>query len=52
MTDEAGVDQEYRRYLAEIDLYEKEFKPWETRGKKILKLYKDSDNTQGKRKRV
>jgi len=51
MADETGVDQEYRRYLAEIDLYEKEFKPWETRGKKILKLYKDADNVQGKRKR-
>lgn len=51
MADETGVDPEYRRYLAEIDLYEKEFKPWETRGKKILRLYKDADNTQGKRKR-
>jgi hypothetical protein len=51
MADETGVDPEYRRYLAEIDLYEKEFKPWETRGKKILKLYKDVDNVQGKRKR-
>jgi hypothetical protein len=51
MTDQTGVDPEYRRYLAEIELYEKEFKPWETRGKKILKLYKDADNVQGKRKR-
>jgi hypothetical protein len=51
MADETGVDPEYRRYLAEIELYEKEFKPWETRGKKILRLYKDADNTQGKRKR-
>jgi hypothetical protein len=50
-TDGASVDQEYRRYVAEIDLYEKEFKPWESRGKKVLKLYKDADNTLGKRKR-
>ncbi len=51
MAEEPAVDQDYQRYVAEIDLYEKEFKPWETRGKKILKLYKDSDNTNGKRKR-
>jgi len=51
MAESESVDATYRRYVAEIDLYEKEFKPWEARGKKILKLYKDSDNTQGKRKR-
>jgi hypothetical protein len=51
LADTTAVDPEYRRYLAEIELYEKEFKAWETRGKKVLKLYKDSDNSQGKRKR-
>jgi hypothetical protein len=51
MADEATTDQEYLRYAAEIDLYEKEFRSWETRGKKILKLYKDSSNDAGKKKR-
>ncbi len=45
------IDQDYQRYVAEIDIYEREFKPWETRGKKILKLYKDVDNNLGKKKR-
>ncbi len=51
MAETESADPTYRRYVAEIDLYEKEFKPWETRGKKILKLYKDAENVQGKRKR-
>lgn len=51
MAEVEEVDQEYRRYVAEIDLYEKEFKPWCTRGKKVVKLYKDSDNERGLKKR-
>lgn len=45
------VDSEYQRYIAEIDLYEKEFRAWETRSKKVVRLYKDADNTAGKTKR-
>lgn len=44
-------DSEYGRYRAEIDLYEKEYKPWESRGKKVIKLYKDADNARGTKKR-
>lgn len=44
-------DGGYRAYMAEIDLYEREFKPWETRAKKIVKLYKDADNNRGTKKR-
>lgn len=52
MTDtDTEVDQEYRRYVAEIDLYEKEFRPWVDRGKKIIKLYKDSSNESGTSKK-
>jgi hypothetical protein len=47
----SSVDPTYTRYAAEIELYEKEFRAWETRGKKILKLYKDADNAQGRKKR-
>lgn len=51
MADPASVDPEYRRYLAEIELYEREYKQWEDRGKKILRLYKDSGNVKGEKKR-
>lgn len=51
MAEESETDLEYRAYCAEIDAYEREFKPWETRGKKIIKLYKDADNTRGNKKR-
>jgi hypothetical protein len=51
VADLTAGDSEYKRYLAEIELYEKEFRPWETRGKKILKLYKDANNSNNKVKR-
>lgn len=51
MAETDGVDQEYRRYVAEIDAYEKEARSWTDRGKKIIKLYKDSSNDRGTKKR-
>lgn len=33
--------KELKFWLGEIDRYEKDFKPWETRSKKIVKRYKD-----------
>lgn len=42
---------EYKRYCAEIDLYDREFESWLQRSKKITKLYKDADNKRGTRKR-
>jgi hypothetical protein len=51
MADASTVDPEYRRYCAEIDLYEKEARSFVTRGKKVIKLYKDVENEGGKRKR-
>jgi hypothetical protein len=39
------------KWLAEIELYEREAEPWVSRSKKIIKLYKDESNNQGKRKR-
>lgn len=51
MTDLSTADPKYRRYVAEIDLYEKEARSFVERGKKVLKLYKDSTNEGGKKKR-
>src|SRR5690606_29533504 len=48
---EESVDLEYRRYCAEIDLYEKDYRPWATRAKKVVRLFKDADNTNGSKKR-
>ena len=52
MAETKSSDPEYRRYCTEIDQYEKEFKPWHIRVKKILKLYKDSENARGHKKRM
>lgn len=46
MKDEVKQDADYTRYAAEIDLYEKDFGTWNERGKKILKIYKDSRPNQ------
>lgn len=36
-----------RRYLLEIELYDKAYKKWETRGKKIVKRYRDDRSDAG-----
>ncbi len=41
----------HQRWLNEIDLYEREADDWVTRSRKIVKLFKDSENKQGRRKR-
>ena len=41
----------YDRYSSEIELYEKEARPWHERSEKILKVYKDTDNKYGRKKR-
>jgi hypothetical protein len=41
----------YPRYIAEIEAYERESEKWAERSKKIVKLYKDADNPSGKKKR-
>lgn len=41
----------YDRYAAEIELYEREARPWHERADKIYEVYKDSKNKDGKTKR-
>lgn len=41
----------YARYVAEIEAYDRESEKWVERSKKIVKLYKDADNVAGKKKR-
>lgn len=53
MADTPAPDLEgpYARYLAEIEAYETEYGKWHTRGKKVVRVYKDADNREGKTKR-
>lgn len=52
MTDAApDLKSLHAKWLAEIELYEREAEEWVGRSKKIVKLYKDADNKQGRRKR-
>jgi hypothetical protein len=41
----------HKRYLQEIERYEGDAEKWARRGKKIVALYKDSANVEGKKKR-
>lgn len=51
MPDDKAKGGDYASYVAEIELYEREFGPWVTRAKKIVRLYKDADNARGGKKR-
>lgn len=48
---EPDLKKLHKRYLAEIERYEGDAEKWEKRGKKVTRLYKDADNTEGKKKR-
>jgi hypothetical protein len=50
-SDEAQSD-DMRRYMAEIRLYEQEAGPWERRGKKIIKRYKNERSDNDKQRRL
>lgn len=51
MTDIPDLKALHAKWLAEIELYERESEKWVSRSKKIVKLYKDEENNQGRRKR-
>lgn len=50
-TTESDLENLYPRYHAEIKAYEAEFEKWRERGKKVVKHYRDADNSDGRRKR-